>query len=53
MSKTILGSITKYPDVGDFDKNIFYIENSIELSKHVSISVFQAVSICTGKLPLA
>ena len=29
MSKTILGSITKYPDVGDFDKIIFNIENII------------------------
>ena len=37
MSKTILGSITKYPDVGDFDKNIFYIEN-IMLGDYNTIS---------------
>jgi hypothetical protein len=37
MSKTILGSITKYPDVGDFDKIIFYIEN-IMLGDYNTIS---------------
>ncbi len=49
MSKTILGSITKYPDVGDFDKIIFYIEN-IMLGDYNTISSrnykFTEATIC-------